>query len=138
MDYQPPSQDQVRDKSPASVNKRIDREARGALVEASTPAEIRARIAELDSEWHIDRALIAVFSVVGGFTSLRAMGRIKRTGHSGLWGALFFTQIGFLAHHAFKGWCPPVSVLRRLGLRTAQEIAAERGALERKLAHMES
>ncbi len=35
---------------------------------------------------------------------------------------------------AVRGWCPPVSVLRRLGFRSDKEIAAERVALEKRLA----
>jgi hypothetical protein len=36
----------------------------------------------------------------------------------------------FLLQHAVQGWCPPVSVFRRLGVRTAGEIARERYALK--------
>ena len=32
---------------------------------------------------------------------------------------------GFLLQHAIRGWCPPVSILRRLGLRTRDEIQFE-------------
>lgn len=46
------------------------------------------------------------------------------------WLYTFGTQMGFLLVHATVGWCPPVAVLRRLGFRTAKEIAAERQALE--------
>ena len=37
---------------------------------------------------------------------------------------------GFLLQQALQGWCPPVSVLRKLGLRTQREIDEERFALE--------
>jgi hypothetical protein len=33
-------------------------------------------------------------------------------------------------NHALRGWCPPVSALRRLGFRTAKEIDEERYALK--------
>jgi hypothetical protein len=36
----------------------------------------------------------------------------------------------FLLLHAVQGWCPPLPVLRRLGFRTAAEIAYERYALK--------
>ena len=36
----------------------------------------------------------------------------------------------FFLQHALQGWCPPIPVLRRLGMRTAQEIARERYALK--------
>jgi hypothetical protein len=37
---------------------------------------------------------------------------------------------GFLLQHALQGWCPPLPVLRRLGVRTAREIERERTALK--------
>lgn len=36
----------------------------------------------------------------------------------------------FLLQHALQGWCPPLPVLRALGVRTAEEIGAERTALK--------
>ena len=36
---------------------------------------------------------------------------------------------GFLLQHAVQGWCRPVPIFRRLGIRTASEIDAERYAL---------
>lgn len=32
--------------------------------------------------------------------------------------------------HAFQGWCPPVNLFRRLGVRTQREIDEERYALK--------
>ena len=37
---------------------------------------------------------------------------------------------GFLLQHAVQGWCPPLPVFRRLGVRTAYEIEEERYALK--------
>ena len=36
----------------------------------------------------------------------------------------------FLLQHALQGWCPPVPLLRRWGVRTAAEIGGERAALK--------
>lgn len=36
---------------------------------------------------------------------------------------------GFLLQHSVQGWCPPISLFRRLGVRTATEIDEERYAL---------
>jgi hypothetical protein len=38
--------------------------------------------------------------------------------------------MGFLLQHAVQGWCPPLPLLRRLGVRTADEINEERYALK--------
>jgi hypothetical protein len=135
-EYRPPFHDRTRERTSEAVNRRIDREARGAIAELATPAELRARLAELDREWHLDRALMAVFSALGSITAGKAMRSLARRRRLGFWGLLFFTQMGFLAYHAAKGWCPPVEVLRRLGFRTSQEICAERAAIERKLAQL--
>jgi hypothetical protein len=37
---------------------------------------------------------------------------------------------GFLLQHALQGWCPPVPLLRKTGVRTMREIDIERYALK--------
>lgn len=133
-DWQPPQDDPSRVSSSEHVNARIDRETRGALTEiGDDPGAIRARLAELDREWHLDRALIASFAVLGSLTAWGAMRSLRREGRLGAVGALFWTQLGFLLYHSIRGWCPPVAVLRRFGYRTAREISAERVTLEKRL-----
>lgn len=46
------------------------------------------------------------------------------------WLALPVGVAAFLLQHAVQGWCPPVPVFRRLGVRTAGEIDQERYALK--------
>ena len=46
------------------------------------------------------------------------------------WFVLPLVVSGFLLQHALQGWCPPVPVLRRLGVRTRLEIERERYALK--------
>ncbi len=36
----------------------------------------------------------------------------------------------FFMQHVIQGWCPPLPVFRRLGVRTADEINTERYALK--------
>jgi hypothetical protein len=88
------------------------------------------RLTELDHEWDIDRVLMANFAVAGGVAY--AVG-LKRYSDGSLFGArpkgflgLLGAQLGFLMLHAAVGWCPPVSLWRRLGVRTKNEIEAER------------
>jgi hypothetical protein len=45
-----------------------------------------------------------------------------------LWLPGFVTA--FLFQNAVQGWCPPVPLPRRLGVRTAREIELERSALK--------
>ena len=37
---------------------------------------------------------------------------------------------GFLLQHAVQGWCPPLPLFRRMGVRTQNEIEHERAALQ--------
>lgn len=139
IDWQPPAHDHVRARSSNASNTRIDRETRGALDEVErSPTAIRARLDELDREWNVDRALMLNFAIAGTISGALSMRNLLRDGSFGVWGALFFTQMTFLAHHALRGWCPPLPVLRRLGFRTAREICAERAALEKRLLQLES
>jgi hypothetical protein len=133
--WNPPEHDLVRQHTSERSNERIDQDTRAALERASpTDATIQARLAELDREWNVDRALMLNFAIIGGLSGSLAMRSMKRTGRLGGWGAMFFTQIAFLAHHAIRSWCPPMPVFRRLGYRSAAEICAERVALEKQLA----
>lgn len=133
--WQPPYDDPTRNLTPEHVNRTIDDATRNAIDTAGdSPEAIHTRLAQLDHEWHLDRALMALFSVLGSFTASRAMKKLRTTGRFGGFGLLFWVQMGFLLHHSIRGWCPPVAVLRRLGFRTAREISAERVALETRLA----
>lgn len=46
------------------------------------------------------------------------------------WFLLPAAVAGFLLQHAIQGWCPPVPVFRRMGIRTSNEIHQERHALK--------
>lgn len=127
--------DRTRSHTSAVVNHRIDRRTRAA-VEACVregKSAIEKRMGELDREWDVDRAVMLNFSVVGGLllaTGIRRFAKVPpfQPRPKGLL-YLFGAQIGFLALHSVVGWCPPVPLLRRLGIRTKQEIETERQLL---------
>jgi hypothetical protein len=126
--------DAIREQTSPTANAQIDRATRGAIEEASSSTvQIRARLDELDREWDIDRALMLNFAIAGGISATLTMLEVARRGRPGFFGALLYTQLGFLAYHALKRWCPPMPILRRLGFRSANEIAAERVALHERL-----
>lgn len=85
---------------------------------------IDRRLKELDHEWDMERVLEA------NAASVALLG----LGLGALVDRRFFVLpalvAGFLLQHAVQGWCPPVPVFRRLGVRTAREIASERYALK--------
>jgi hypothetical protein len=137
--WKAPKHDDIRRHSSARVNDRIDQRTREAIDETrDSPSKIRARLDEIDREWDIDRALMLNFAVVATVSSSLAMRTLYKHGRLGGWAAMFATQMGFLAFHAIKRWCPPMPVFRRLGFRSDHEIAAERAALQARLDQLES
>ena len=120
------TEDRVRRHTAADVNWKIDREIadRIRLYSQVDRDAITRRMEELDREWDMERVLetnAASFALTG--TILGAFVNRK-------WLALPMIVTGFLLQHAVQGWCPPVPLLRRLGVRTRREIERERYALK--------
>lgn len=107
------------------INQRIRQETEDRLTYyAGHLAEIDSRLLALDREWDIERTLEAnAASIAFSGTVLGAL--VNRT-----WLVLPVIVTTFLFQHATQGWCPPVPVLRRLGIRTMTEIDEERTALK--------
>jgi hypothetical protein len=118
--------DKVRTKTPPEINQAIDIET-AAIVRfyaGKTDYEISRRIEELDKEWDIGRIVevrAATVSLIGVILGLK---RSKK------WLILPTIASTFLLQYAIQGWCPPVSLLRRFGFRTRQEIDLEKYALQ--------
>lgn len=118
--------DRVRANTPPEINQAIDTEIAASVrfYASKTDYEISKRIIELDSEWDIERYLeanAAILTVIGSAMGLKK-GRICFI--------LPLIVAIFLLQHAVQGWCPPVSVFRRLGIRTRREIEVEKYALK--------
>ena len=107
------------------INRRIARETEARLAYyRDHPEEIADRLRELENEWDVERALEAnAASLALAGVAFGAMG-------SRVWLVLPALVASFLLQHAVQGWCPPLPVLRRIGLRTAEEIGRERYALK--------
>jgi hypothetical protein len=108
-----------------AINTRIERdiEARVRLLRELGPPAIRQRLDELDREWDIERCLET------GASTLTLLGLVLTLAASRKWIVLPIGVAGFLLQHAIQGWCPPLPVFRRAGVRTADEINRERYAL---------
>lgn len=119
------SADRVPSNTDDAINRRIqaDIEQRIAYY-GEHPGGIGARLAELDREWDIERAIEANAATVA-LTGCVLGATVDRR-----WLVLPAIVSAFLLQHAVQGWCPPVPVLRRLGFRTADEINQERYALK--------
>jgi hypothetical protein len=118
--------DRVRANTAAEVNQRIDQQTEENVRHYSgrSAQEISWRLQELQTEWDIERVLETLapsFSLTG----LVLGATIDRR-----WFLLPGVVLSFLLMHAIQGWCPPVPVLRRLGIRTREEIERERYALK--------
>jgi hypothetical protein len=118
--------DRVRANTPPEVNQTIDTEIAATVrfYASKTDYEITRRIKELDMEWDIERYLeanAAIFTFIGAALGLKK---------SRNWFILPLIVSIFLLQHAVQGWCPPVSVFRRLGIRTGREIEVEKYALK--------
>lgn len=108
-----------------ACNEKIQQQSEHNIVYyATNPEEISERLTGLNHEWDIERTLeaqAATLAVVGV-----ALGILV----SRKWLLLPALVGGFLLQHAIQGWCPPLPILRRLGLRTQTEIERERYALK--------
>lgn len=119
------TEDRVPSQTAPAIDHRIRREMeRTVAYYAQHPEEIDLRLLELDMEWDIERTLQA------NAAGLALAGTVLGAGLSRRWLVLPVLATGFLLQHASQGWCPPLPLLRRLGFRTAGEIAAERYALK--------
>ena len=122
----PATIDRVQVNTDEDINQEIRRRTEKSIERAATggPAAIERRLAELDVEWDIERYLETMaptFTLLGltlGLTRNRA------------WFILPLVVQTFFLQHALQGWCPPIPVLRRMGVRTYGEIEGERYALK--------
>ena len=122
----PNTSERVPRHTPQATNERIRRKTLESLerFDGADSQMIDARIAELRREWDIERALEANAATV----ALLGLGLgvfVDRR-----WLALPAIVGGFLLQHAIQGWCPPLPLFRRLGVRTAAEIHEEITALQ--------
>ncbi|MCE7964610.1 DUF2892 domain-containing protein [Nitrospirales bacterium NOB] len=122
----PATASRVEQSTDAQINDRIRRETERNVAHFAKEDhdEITRRLEALDREWDVERTLEA------NAASVALLG----LGLGALVDRRFFVLpgmvAGFLLQHAIQGWCPPVPVFRRLGFRTATEIALERYALK--------
>ena len=121
----PASARRVERNTPEEINRERQADIQASLqYHAARPQEIPARLAELDREWDIERALQANAAAV----SLVGLALTEFVDRRFL--LLPVGVAGFLMQHAIQGWCPPVPLLRRLGFRTPTEICEERCGLK--------
>lgn len=121
----PPSAVRVAKHTASHVQERIrSRTVENIARAISSPETVGARLRDLDREWDVERVLELNASL------LTLTGVVLGKFVNRKWLYLSMGVTGFLAQHALQGWCPPLPILRRMGIRTCQEIEQERYALK--------
>jgi hypothetical protein len=118
--------DRVRHSTAPEVNREIDRRTNNNIRRYANSSEevIHRRIEELDREWDIERTLEVKASTLA-LTGLLLGVTVNRK-----WLILPATVLSFLLQHGLQGWCPPLPILRKMGVRTRGEIDREKYELK--------
>jgi hypothetical protein len=118
--------DRVRAYSPETMARRVDQNTFSCLeaLSDSNKDEITRHTEELAREWDVERYLQVNASI------LSLTGVILGATKNKKWLILPGIVFPFLLQHALQGWCPPMPVFRRMGVRTRKEINREKYALK--------
>jgi hypothetical protein len=121
--------DRVRKNTPGKLNQKIDDETNESirLYARQDKAAIQSRLRELDEEWDTERTL----ELVSASVTLAGLGLSVLVNKK--WALLSAVSAAFLAQHSIQGWCPPLPIIRALGVRTKNEIEKEKDALVKSL-----
>ena len=118
--------DHVRQHTDPEVLERIEHNIENSIrFHAAQPQRVlNARIQDLEQEWDVERCLATNASAIALGTALFGLTVHRK------WLILTCAASAFLLQYALSGWCPPLPLLRRLGIRTRSEIAREKFALK--------
>lgn len=116
----------VREASTDKANREIDKKTLDNIRQHSklTNQQITQRLAELSREWDLEKTLEVNAS------SVALAGLVLGTLVDKRWYILPGVVMSFLLQHGLQGWCPPLPLFRKLGIRTRREIDEERYALK--------
>ncbi len=117
--------DRVRKSTPDAINQKIDQKTHHNIQYYSMQNDmvIKSRIKELDREWDIERVL-ALNASIFALTGVILGATVNKK-----WLILPTVVTAFLAQHAIQGWCPPLPLFRKTGIRSRKEIDHERYSL---------
>jgi hypothetical protein len=120
------TKDRVRARTAREVNEEIDKQTERRVLRAAglSEAAISRQIDELEQEWDMERWLEA------NAAALAFSGTVLGLLVNRKFFAIPCIVLPFLFQHAVQGWCPPIPLFRRGGVRTRREIDAEKYALK--------
>jgi len=123
------SADRVRRSTDTELNRQIDLQTDANIKSYSSRGReaVLRRIEALDCEWDVERVLEVNAS------TLAPSGLVLGVTVNKKWLLVPGVVLSFLLQHGLQGWCPPLPVLRRLGIRTRGEINREKYALKASL-----
>ncbi|MDD4772400.1 MAG: DUF2892 domain-containing protein [Eubacteriales bacterium] len=131
MSVFPPTAKRVFLRTNSHVNKSIENRTNQNIrkYEGADSKTLTGRLKELDREWDTERILEVNASVLVFIGT--ALGFFVSRYWLIIPGAVSF----YFLQHALQGWCPPLPIIRRMGIRTAAEISAEREIIQKRLKH---
>ena len=126
----PPTAQRVARNTSQTTNRHLAAKTAKRLMKLSLEDSqaMKNRIRQLDQEWDTERIL----ETEAAGLILLGLG-LGATIHK-RWYLLSGITAGFLMQHALQGWCPTLPFLRSMGVRTAQEIEAERANIQAMMA----
>jgi len=110
----PPINAEIRNQTIRNIN----------ILKNANETDLTDRIRSLNSEWDTERVLevnAAILILLSSYLGIKS---------SRLWFLLTGTVGIFVLQHALQGWCPPLPIIRKWGVRTEDEINSERIVLK--------
>ena len=125
-DIFPPSTKRVERNTKREINEKIRINTIQKLNEYKKASynEQSARIYELNHEWDTERILEANAAAIVFISTMLGFAKSR------YWFIISGIVGFFLFQHAAQGWCPPIPIIRRLGVRTPEEILSEKTVLK--------
>ena len=122
----PPTFQKVIMRTDPKLNEEIRKQSLNALniYKNCKEPELTQRIAQLNQEWDTERVLEVHASLLVLLSSYLG---IKS---SRIWFVLTGVVAIFMLQHALQGWSPALPFIRKYGVRTADEIYAEKTAIK--------
>lgn len=120
----PPTARRVAWNTSGKVNADIRGRTLKNMERAIDSGDLDGAIRRMDREWDTERVL----ETNAACLLLLSLGLGVLKNRRWLW--LTGGVAAFLLQHALQGWCPPLPLIRAMGVRTAGEIGAERAAFK--------
>jgi len=122
----PPTSQRVCLRTDPKINEEIKKQTIRNLniFKNGNEADLTERIKTLNLEWDTERVLEVNASMLILLSSYLG----TKTGR--IWYLVTGMVGAFMLQHALQGWCPPLPIIRKWGVRTSEEINAEKTSLK--------